>query len=128
MALFIDSTYSIYADCITKVITIAIDAKTYRDRLINNIHFMHLITHDLISKLQISFTMNAADSTLSDRVRNYMRYKCENGTLKGIEKAAFRLHCSSRQLQRILKAFEAEGIVEKIGKGAYRLKNVQPNP
>lgn len=52
---------------------------------------------------------------------SYMKYKCDNETLKGIEQAAFHLHCSARQLQRILNQSEAAGLVKKLGKGTYKL-------
>jgi len=65
--------------------------------------------------------VDAVYASLSERVINFMTYKCEARTFKGIEKAAFKLHCSSRQLQRIMNALEEEGKVRKIGKGAYRL-------
>ena len=60
---------------------------------------------------------------MHDRVLYYMRYKCEGGELKGLERGAFRLHCSARQLQRILNQFEQEGKVVKVGIGAYQLIN-----
>lgn len=44
------------------------------------------------------------------------------GILKGSEREAFHLHCSTRQLQRILNQFEQQGKVVKMGKSAYRLK------
>ena len=59
--------------------------------------------------------------SLKQRVLTYMKYKCGNGELRGLQQAAFHLNCSARQLQRILNQYEAEGKVEKIGKGAYRL-------
>jgi hypothetical protein len=46
-----------------------------------------------------------------------MKYKCEDEILKGIEQAAFHLHCSARQLQRILNQSETNGLVKKLGKG-----------
>ena len=65
--------------------------------------------------------MDAAPASLTERVMSYMKYKCEDGTLKGIERAAFHLHCSARQLQRILNEREAAGAVKRLGKGTYRL-------
>ena len=65
--------------------------------------------------------MDASVSSLSERVMNYMQFKCENQTLRGLEKAAFALHCSSRQLQRILNEFVQKGVIEKIGKGSYQI-------
>lgn len=66
-------------------------------------------------------TMDAAPASLTERVLSYMKYKCGDETLKGIEQAAFHLHCSARQLQRILNQCEAAGLVRKLGKGTYRL-------
>ncbi len=54
---------------------------------------------------------SAAPASLTERVMSYMKYKCDNETLKGIEQAAFHLHCSARQLQRILNQSEAAGLV-----------------
>ena len=63
----------------------------------------------------------AAPATLAERVTSNMKYKCADGTLKGIEQAAFQLHCSARHLQRILNRCEAAGLVRRLGKGTYRL-------
>ena len=63
----------------------------------------------------------AAPASLTERVLSYMKYKCSDGTLKGIGQAAFHLHCSTRQLQRILNQSETAGLVKKIGKGTYQL-------
>ena len=46
-----------------------------------------------------------------------MTYICEDNTIKGVEKNAYQLHCSARQLQRILNSLEKEGRVKKLGKG-----------
>ena len=65
--------------------------------------------------------MDAAPATLTERVISYMKYKCDGGILKGIEQASFHLHCSARQLQRILNQIENAGLVKKLGKGTYKL-------
>ncbi len=65
--------------------------------------------------------MDAAPASLSERVLSYMKYRCEDETLKGVEQAAFHLHCSSRQLQRILNQSETSGLIKKLGKGTYKL-------
>lgn len=65
-------------------------------------------------------TLDAAPASLRQRVLVYMKYKCK-GELKGLQQAAFHLNCSTRQLQRILNQHEADGIVVKTGKGAYKL-------
>ena len=65
--------------------------------------------------------MEAVPASLTERVMSYMKYKCDYGVLKGIEQAAFHLHCSARQLQRVLNQSESAGLVKKIGKGTYKL-------
>lgn len=65
---------------------------------------------------------DAVSSSISERVWNYMQFKCENEILKGLEKTAFQLHCSERQLQRIMNEFQSKGMIKKIGKGTYQIK------
>ena len=50
-----------------------------------------------------------------------MRYRCEDHCLRGVERAAFQLHCSPRQLQRILNGFVRNGMIRRVGKGSYEL-------
>ena len=69
---------------------------------------------------------DAAPASLKQRVLAYMGYRCRGNELRGLGQAAFHLNCSSRQLQRILSRYESEGIVMKIGKGAYRLIQQEP--
>ena len=52
-----------------------------------------------------------------------MREECPDMTLTGVEKASLSLPCSKRQLLRILRTLQEEGIVIKTGKGKYRLLN-----
>ena len=83
-----------------------------------------LICHSLASKISSITTMEAAPASLTERLFSYMRYKCADETLRGIEQAAFHLHCSARHLQRILNQNESAGLVKKLGKGTYKL--IQP--
>ena len=115
---------SVIAEASSPLLTVAIDTTTYKQQLLNNNAFLKLIASTLANKI-VSITNNdAAPSSLPDRVLNYMTYKCENQTLIGIEKAAFRLHCSPRQLQRILNQFQENNIVTKTGKGRYVLNGL----
>ena len=110
----------IYSEAFTDLICVAFPIEKNRKQLLENNQFLQLIGKSLSEKMLLITTLNAAPTTLKERVLSYMQYKCPNKTLRGLEQAAFHLHCSSRQLQRILNQYEAEGIVEKIGKGAYR--------
>ena len=56
-----------------------------------------------------------------------LKYYCY-GSLKSIEEATNYLHCSRRQLQRILKKLCDEGKMIKEGKGKYKIKGWNFSP
>ncbi len=121
MNLFTQIRDNVYAEALDNLLTIAIDSRLYRGQLLNNIHFLRLIASVMATKITLITNMDASTSTLSERIMNYMQFKCEGQTLRGLEKAAFALHCSSRQLQRLLNELEQQGMVKKIGKGSYQI-------
>lgn len=115
-----DAENHVIAEAAAPLLTLAIDTGTHRQLLLNNAAFLRLLAETLAGKIVTITNSDAAPSSLAERVGNYIRYKCENCTLSGIEKAAFRLHCSSRQLQRILNKLEKDHQIIKIGKGRYQ--------
>ena len=123
MDLFVAGGDNVIAEAASSLLTIAIHTTPYKDKLLNNVAFLQLMAATLANKISTITNTDAAPSSLSERILNYMKFKCDNHTLSGIEKAAFRLHCSPRQLQRILNQFEKNNIVTKIGKGRYIIKN-----
>ena len=121
MDLFHIKNSNIYAEATERLTTIAFITKDHEEELYQNSRFMYFVGKMMAQKTETLCASEAASSTLRERVLSYMKYKCENKQLKGIEKTAFRLHCSSRQLQRILNDYEKNGLVVKIEKGTYRL-------
>lgn len=123
MDLFAVSSDNIVAEAASSLLTVAVDTASYKDKLLNNADFLQLIAATLANKIRSITNTDAAPSSLSERILNYMKFKCDNHILSGIEKTAFRLHCSPRQLQRILNQFEKNNIVTKIGKGRYLMNS-----
>lgn len=121
MDLFLMKNSSIYAKVTKKLTSIAFITKHHKEKLYQNSRFLCLAGESMARKMAAMTTLDAAPSSLRERVLSYMEFQCEKGKLKGIEKTAFRLHCSARQLQRILNAYEKEGLVTKTGKGSYQL-------
>lgn len=58
---------------------------------------------------------------LEERLLYHLAYECPHQTITGMESSAAKLHCSRRQLQRVVKKLEAQGILVKLKKGCYRL-------
>ncbi len=124
MDLFYPKSGSIYAEAENSLTCIAFSIEKHRETLLSNSKFLSFICKSLSAKIGAITTMDAAPASLMERVLSYMRYKCEGATLKGVEQAAFHLHCSPRQLQRILNRCEADGMVRKLGKGTYQVNYI----
>lgn len=123
MDIFYPKSNNIYAEAAESLTCISFSIEQNKEILLSNAKFLELICVSLASKIGTMTTMDAAPASLTERVLSYMKYKCSSETLKGVEQAAFHLHCSARQLQRILNQCETAGLVEKLGKGTYRLTN-----
>ena len=111
----------IFAEVTQKLTCLAFSTTANRSALLNDAGLLRAIAESLIRTIKMITMQNAAPLSLQERVYSYMLYKCEGKRLKGVEKAAFQLHCSPRQLQRILNAFVEDKVAKKIGKGAYEL-------
>lgn len=121
MELFESIKNPVYAEALGDVTSITISLTQYRTQLLNDNKFLKLNLKTLSETLSVATTNTVIDSPLPERLLNHMKYHCPNGILHGIEKAAFRLNCSSRQLQRILNELEKKEIIKKCGKGKYKL-------
>lgn len=121
MELFDKSDMSVFAQAVTDVICLAFSISENRDYLFQNNQFLRMVCRNMSVKLSAITMRDAASSSLAERVWNYMNYKCDDRSFKGIEKMSFQLHCSARQLQRIMNEFEKQGVAKKAGKGAYKL-------
>lgn len=121
MEIFQHQPSNVYAEANDDVICLALSIETSKDALLADCQFLQLICESLTQKMESITTLDAAPASLKQRVLIYMKYKCCKGELRGLQQAAFHLNCSERQLQRILNQHEADGIVTKIGKGAYKL-------
>ncbi len=121
MDIFYPKSNNIYAQAVESLICVSFAIEKHRDRLLSSSKFLELICKSLAAKIGAITTIEAAPASLMERVLSCMEYKCRHGTLKGIEQAAFHLHCSPRQLQRILNQCEADGVVKRLGKGTYQL-------
>ena len=111
----------VFAEVTQKLTCIAFSTGRYRDVLLKDSEFLFILAKSLTNIIDKITMQNASLPSLQERAYSYMLHKCEDQRLKGVEKAAFHLHCSPRQLQRILNSFVKNGTARKIGKGTYEL-------
>ena len=114
-------TDGIFAEVTQKLTCLAFSTAANRSALLQDAGLLSAIAKSLIDTVKTITMQNVAPPSLRERTYSYMLYKCEGKQLKGVEKAAFQLHCSPRQLQRVLNAFVQDGIAKKIGKGSFEL-------
>ncbi|MDO4493861.1 MAG: hypothetical protein Q4C53_08265 [Clostridia bacterium] len=121
MNLFSGENEAVLAVATSPLKALAVDTALHRETLLSDNAFLRLIGETMARKMEVITDADAAPGSLPERVLNYIRFKCDNRELRGVENAAFRLRCSARQLQRVLNRLAEEGRIEKTGKGRYRL-------
>lgn len=121
MEIFQHQPNNVCAEANDDVICLALPIEASKSALLEDCQFLQLVCESLTQKMESITTLDAAPASLKQRVLIYMKYKCSQGELKGLQQAAVHLNCSSRQLQRILNQYEADGTVTKTGKGTYKI-------
>lgn len=119
--LFRENPESIYAEAVSEVTCLALLVDPVRERLMSSNTFLRGIASSLAGKMAQMTAFEFSSDSLRERVLTYLRYKCPDGVLRGVEQGAFHLRCSARQLQRVLNQLRDEGEVERVGKGTWRL-------
>ena len=119
--LFDTVNHGVYGEASGTLRCLAFSVKDSKKALLENVVFLRVLAKTLADRFKFIALQDAAPSTLTERVISYMNYISEDRTIKGIEKTAYQLHCSPRQLQRILNTLEESGTIKKIGKGSYEI-------
>lgn len=105
-----------------KVICLSIPFQDNQSVLENDPLFLRFILRQLAEKLAMSAVMDVTVQTLEEKVLLYLRKIQLNHEISSVTQALQPLHCSRRQLQRVLKKLCDEGLIIKTGRGTYKLK------
>jgi len=106
----------------SKVTCLGIDLKKHRQVLEKDPVFLNFLLGSVTEKLRLATAYLLEPDDLRERTLYYIEH-ADHKTLKGVTAAASYLHCSKRQLLRILNILQDEGVIEKTGRGTYRIKN-----
>ncbi len=104
-----------------KVHCIELNLQECRDELLNDNTFLRYLLHSIARKNALTIRFDASFATLEERFLYYLKHDCPDAAMHSVSVAATHLHCSRRQLQRILKQLTEQKIIEKYGKGSYRI-------
>lgn len=105
----------------TQIICVELLINDIKEKLEHDIKFLHLVVKQLSVKLATIARIDSEYNSVEEKLLAYMKYGCRDHSINGMEHVSIHLRCSRRQLQRVLKKFLEQGIIEKEGKGKYRL-------
>lgn len=114
--------FSFYVQAKTPVTCLALSAERYRKQLDQDVRFLHFLLASVSEKLALFSFFDVSVTGLEEKVLLYMKTICPDGILKGVGEATLPLHCSRRQLQRVLKKLCDDGKIRKMGRGCYELQ------
>lgn len=83
--------------------------------------FLRFVMGQLARKLELSSRTSITAQSLEERLLFYLQQPQSGGEIRHLENLLLHLHCSRRQLQRVLKKLCEEGQLKKTGRGCYRL-------
>lgn len=84
--------------------------------------FLRFVLARLAEKLALSSRMDVVTQTLEEKLLFYLNNVNPNHEITSISQTLQVLHCSRRQLQRLLKSLCDDNILIKKGRGCYVLK------
>ena len=112
---------SFYIEAAEKVLCLSLPFRENRHVLENDPVFLRFVLRQLAEKLSLSAVMTAFAQTLEERVLFYLKKVQPEHEIVSVDHALQPMHCSRRQLQRVLKKLCDEGLLVKTGRGRYRL-------
>lgn len=113
---------SLYIEAAETVLCLDLPFRENLEVLENDPVFLRFVLGQLAGKLSLSAVMTASAQTLEEKVLFFLRKVQGDHAISSVNHALQALHCSRRQLQRVLKKLCDEGLVVKTGRGNYRLK------
>lgn len=111
-----------YAEAAETVICLAIPFQENRSMLENDPVFLRFVLAQLAEKLSLSSRMDVVTQTLEEKLLFYLSNVEPNHEISSVSQTLQVLHCSRRQLQRVLKHLCDDNMLIKKGRGCYKLK------
>ncbi len=104
-----------------RVVCLAIPFSENRDLLESDPQFLRFVISELARKLSLSTEVEITTHTLEEKLMLYLNRVQPAHEITSVNDVLKQLHCSRRQLQRILKKLCGEGKIVKCGKGRYKV-------
>ena len=111
--------YPFFTEATETVWCLAIPFWENRKNLENDAIFLRYVLKHMANKLVMSAKMELYPQTLDEKVLIYLKDPISEHCIRSVNDAMTQLHCSRRQLQRVLKKLCEEEKIKKTGRGRY---------
>ena len=111
-----------FTEAVETVICLAIPFQQNRTQLENDHVFLRFDMGQLADKLNMMSKMELTVQTLEEKVLLYLQDARPDHKITSVNDTMLSLHCSRRQLQRVLKKLCDEERLQKCWRGHYKLK------
>lgn len=110
-----------YAEAVTAATVLALPLEENRAKLEKDCDFLMYLLRNACRIKVLSARNRVVLPRLEERLLYYMETECAHQAFTGMDGTAAKLQCSRRQLQRVVKKLEEQGVLVKRGKGRYQL-------
>lgn len=112
---------SFYSEAAGEVLCVSLPIEENRAALSRDCTFLNFLLRCISEKVWLATVVGHAAQSIEERVLTYLREIQPDHTLHGVNTGIMQLHCSRRQLQRVVKKLCEEGSLQKLRKGEYKL-------
>lgn len=112
---------SFYTEALEEVLCIALPIEENREILQRDSRFLRYLLSCMSEKVFLFSMIGRSAQPVEDKLLTFLRELQPDHMLHGIDASLLQLHCSRRQLQRVVKKLCEQGKLKKAGKGKYRL-------
>ena len=119
--LFLKNYQSVYVEAKTKLRVLKFPYELCLQQIRINEKFTHYLIRQILirenRKRQIDHTVKSN----KEKILFFIQNMCQDQCITSISKVADSIHCSYRQVQRLIREMVDEGILVRTGKGKYSL-------
>lgn len=115
---------SLYAEALESVLCVSLSMERHRAALERDVRFLNTLLHSVADKFRLFPLIGQAAQPVEERLVTFLREIRPDHTLQSVNAGVMQLSCSRSQLQRVVRKLCADGTLEKIGKGRYRLTDL----
>lgn len=112
-----------YTEALEDVLCVALSMERHREALEKDVRFLNILLHSVADKFHLFFQMGSPSQPVEEKLVAFLQNIRPDHTLRGMNMGVSHLHCSRSQLQRVVRKLCDAGVLEKVGKGEYRLLN-----